>query len=56
VSADFPTVWEAILRRHRLVSGPPVQAIRDGRPRLEIRLMTGQSIVFDSSSGEYSIA
>jgi hypothetical protein len=56
VSADFPTVWEAILRRHRLVSGPPVQAIRDGRPRLEIRLMTGQSIVFDSSSGEYSIS
>jgi hypothetical protein len=54
--ADFPTVWDSILRRHRLVTGPPVQAIRDGHPRLEIPLMTGQSIVFDSSSGEYSIA
>ena len=38
--ADFPTVWETVLRRHWLVNGIPVQTIDNGRIQLEIRLIT----------------
>jgi len=51
--ADFPTVWNTILKSHRLVAGPPVQATRDGEPELRIRLITGHDLVFRSDS--YSI-
>jgi len=53
--ADFPTVWQRILKGHALIAGPPVSAIRDGRARLEINLITGQRLVFDSTSKEFSL-
>jgi hypothetical protein len=35
--ADFPTVWDAVLKGHALVAGPPVQILDDeGHPQLEI--------------------
>ena len=52
--ADFPTVWEAVLKRHALVVGPPIQTFDDEeRLQLEIRLVNGQRLVYKSDSNEY---
>ena len=53
--ADFPTVWESVLRRHPLVNGIPTQTINDGRTQLEIHLMTGQRLIHDSEANGYSL-
>ena len=44
--ADFPTVWNTILKSNRLVASSPVQAIEDGRPVLKVRLANNQYLVF----------
>jgi hypothetical protein len=49
---DFPTLWNEMLRTDPLVIGPPVQALRDGRVRIEVRLITGAVIAFDTESGK----
>jgi hypothetical protein len=49
---DFPTIWHEILKANPLVVGPPVQVVHDGRPRLEINLISGGRLVFDSGSNE----
>jgi hypothetical protein len=53
--ADFPTVWNTILKAHPLVIGRPRQTLHEGQARLEISLITGQRLIFDSSSGRYSV-
>lgn len=47
---DFPTIWHEILKASPLVIGPPVQTVRDGRALLEIRLLSGRTLVFDSAT------
>ena len=49
---DFPTLWHEVLKPHPLVIGPPVQTVRDGRIRMEVRLITGGAIAFDTDSNE----
>ena len=49
---DFPTLWHEVLKVHPLVIGPPVQTVREGRIRMEIRLITGGSIAFDTDTHE----
>ena len=49
---DFPTLWNEVLRPHPLVIGPPVQTVRDGRVRMEVRLITGGAIAFDSETNQ----
>ena len=44
--ADFPTIWEKVLKGHRFVAGMPVQGWDVGGPVLEVRLITGQRIRF----------
>jgi len=44
--ADFPTIWNNVLKRSGLVRGPPVQLVHEGRGMLEVKLITGQVIVF----------
>jgi hypothetical protein len=51
---DFPTMWNEVLKRSPLVIGPPVQTIRGGRIQLEMRLMSGGYIAFDSDTSEIS--
>ena len=52
--ADFPTVWGAVLKGHALVGGAPVQILDDEeRPQLEIPLINGQRLVYNSASNEY---
>jgi hypothetical protein len=53
--ADFPSVWQSVLRHHSLVVGPPVQGIEQGRVFLKIPLITGQWLVFDSASKKFSL-
>ena len=50
--ADFPTLWNEVLKSHPLVIGPPVNTVRDGRIRREVRLITGSAIAFDTETGE----
>ena len=52
---DFPTVWQNLLRGHRLVLGVPEQQMADGKAQLHIRLMTGQRLIFDSTSKTFSL-
>ena len=52
--ADFPTVWNTILKKSRLVTGTPVQALEDGKPILRIRLTTNQIILY--GPGGYALA
>ncbi|MPZ59201.1 MAG: hypothetical protein GEU91_22495 [Rhizobiales bacterium] len=49
---DFPTLWHEILRPSPLVIGPPIQTIRDGKLRLEMQLVSGERIAFDSTSNK----
>jgi hypothetical protein len=38
--ADFPTVWDTVLKGHALVAGQPIQGFDDEeRPQLEIQLI-----------------
>ena len=47
---DFPSLWHSLLRDHSLVVGPPVNSVRGGHITLEVPLITGQRLVFDSES------
>jgi hypothetical protein len=49
---DFPTLWNEVLKPHPLVIGPPVQTVRDGRIRMEVRLITGAVIAFDTDTNK----
>lgn len=53
--ADFPTVWETVLRCHALVVGPPIQTIDGERLQLEIQLIDGHRLTYNSTSNEYFI-
>ena len=46
--ADFPTVWNEVLKGHRLVAGPPLSRMCDGEAVLEVPLLTGQRIVYSA--------
>jgi hypothetical protein len=57
--ANFPTVWETVLKRHPLVVGPPNQTFDfddEERPQLEITLVNGQRLVYKSASNEYAVS
>jgi hypothetical protein len=54
--ADFPTVWDAALKGHALIGGLPVQILNDEeRPQLEIPLINGQRLAYNSASNEYLV-
>jgi hypothetical protein len=54
--ADFPIVWETVLKTHALVADQPIQTLDDDeRPQLEIRLVNGQRLICKSDTNEYSV-
>jgi hypothetical protein len=53
--ADFPTVWRSILKAHPLVLGIPVQTITEARAQLEIALVSGDRLVYDSAHDDYTL-
>lgn len=52
---DFPTVWQTLLKRHPLVEGIPRQRLDGNRSLLEIRLITGERLVFDGDAKRFSV-
>jgi hypothetical protein len=52
---DFPTVWTTYLKDHALVVGPPVSKIECRRPVLEIRLVTGELLVFEGDARRFRV-
>jgi hypothetical protein len=44
---DFPTVWANVLKGHALVTGLPESKLESRRPVLEIKLITGERLMFD---------
>jgi hypothetical protein len=48
----FPTLWHDELKPDPLVIGPPVQTVREGNIRIEVRLISGAVIAFASDTGE----
>jgi hypothetical protein len=54
--SDFPTVWDTVLKGHALVAGQPIQGFDDEeRPQLEIQLINGQRLVYNSASKQYFV-
>lgn len=52
---DFPTVWSAVLKRHDLVRGAPESKLNNGRPVIEIRLITGERLIFDRDARKFCV-
>jgi hypothetical protein len=53
--ADFPTIWHTVLKSDRLVAGIPRQRFDGARSLLEIPLVTGHCVVYDSDAREFSL-
>ena len=53
--ADFPAVWNTLLKGHTLVEGIPQSKSEGGRTMLEIRLITGERLVFDGDAKKFSV-
>jgi len=49
---DFPSLWHDVLKPDPLVLGPPIQTVRDGKIRMEVRLITGGVIAFATDTDE----
>lgn len=52
---DFPDIWSTMLKRHPLVDGIPQSKIVAGRAVLEIRLITGERLLFDGDAKRFSL-
>jgi len=52
---DFPTIWNTLLKKHPLVEGIPRQRLERNRSVLDIRLITGERLVFESEGKRFSI-
>ena len=52
---DFPTVWANVLKGHALVNGLPESKLEGRRPVLEIKLITGERLMFDSEGKRFSV-
>ena len=52
---DFPTVWSTVLKSHTLVAGIPQSQVEGVRTVLEIQLITGERLVFNGDTKNFSI-
>jgi hypothetical protein len=52
---DFPTVWATVLKGNALVDGIPQSKHEGERPVLEIRLITGERLVFDGEAKKFIV-
>jgi hypothetical protein len=53
--SNFPTVWSTVLKGHALVDGVPRQRLEGKRSLLDIRLITGERLVFDGDAKEFRV-
>ena len=52
---DFPTVWNTVLKGNGLVDGIPQSKLDGVRSVLEIRLITGERLVFDGDAKKFGV-
>lgn len=52
---DFPTIWNTCLSAHPLVMGLPQQRLSGGSTLLDIKLMTGEKLVFHGDARRFAI-
>jgi hypothetical protein len=52
---DFATIWEGRLKRHPLIDGIPRQIHEGNRNLLEIRLITGESLLFEADAKRFTV-
>jgi len=52
---DFPTVWNTVLKGNALVDGIPRSTREGAKSVLEIRLITGERLVFDGDARKFSV-
>jgi hypothetical protein len=52
---DFPTIWGMRLKGHALVAGIPHQKLSGTRSVLEVRLITGEKLVFDGDTKKFTV-
>ena len=52
---DFPIVWSTVLKGNPLVDDIPHSTLEGKRPLLEIKLVTGERLVFDGDSKKFSV-
>lgn len=52
---DFPTIWKTCLSLHPLVVGLPHQRLTGNSSVLDIKLMTGERLVFHGDARQFSV-
>lgn len=52
---DFPTIWMTKLKGHPLVIGIPNQRIAGVRRLLDIRLITGERLVYEGDARRFTL-
>jgi len=52
---DFPTIWKTCLSLHPLVVGLPHQRLADKNSVLDIKLMTGERLVFHGDARRFGL-
>jgi hypothetical protein len=55
LGVDFPTLWNAIIKFHPAVMGPPVQRLDGNRTYLEVPLLRGDWLVIDNEARTVSV-
>jgi len=53
--AEFPAIWDSILKTHALVASPPVQTFDDEQPHLDVRLRNGFWLRYCARSNDFSL-
>jgi hypothetical protein len=53
--AEFPVIWEHILRTHSLVASPPVRTFEDELSHLDVRLSNGYWLRYCVRSNDFSL-
>ncbi len=51
---DFSTVWSTVLKAHALVDGIPQHRLDGTRSLLDIRLVTGERLIFEADAKHFS--
>ncbi len=52
---DFPTEWNTVLKGNPFIDGILQTKLEDTRAVLEIRLITGERLVFDGDARKFSV-
>lgn len=53
--AEFPAIWDSILKSHDLVASPPLQTFEEELPHLEVRLRNGYWLRYSADTNDFSL-